>query len=126
LIRSGKKVFFFIAGSLSLALGIVGIFLPVLPTTPFLLLSAFCYLKSSKRVYDWLVNHKYFGEPIRNYMEHKAIKRNTKIGALIFLWVSLAVSAYFVDIWYVRIILAAVGIGVSIHILSMKTLNSKE
>lgn len=121
-----KKIVLFIFGILSLVLGIIGIFLPLLPTTPFLLLSAYCFLRSSKKSYDWLINHKVFGEPIRNYMEHKSIKKNTKIGALVFLWVSLFVSIIFIDILFVRLILVTVGIGVTIHILSMKTLKNKQ
>ena len=74
-----KKYLLIIVGCLSLGLGIIGMFLPVLPTTPFLLLSAGCFLRSSKSLYDWLLNHKYFGEYIKDFIEHRAISKKIKI-----------------------------------------------
>jgi len=119
-----KKILLVLAGSLSLALGILGIFLPLLPTTPFLLLASFCYMRSSKRLYIWLINHKTFGEYIYNYVTHRAVKRSAKITALVVLWLSMTTSIVLVDILYVRILLIAIGTAVSIHILSLKTFDS--
>jgi uncharacterized membrane protein YbaN (DUF454 family) len=123
IVKSIKKYFLIFIGSLSLAFGIVGIFIPVLPTTPFLLLSSFCFIHSSKRLYNWLINHKIFGEYIYNYMTYRAVKRSTKIGALLFLWLSLMISMLVVSSLHLRIFLFAVGIGVSIHLYTLKTLN---
>ena len=67
------KTLYIALGTLSLALGILGIFLPLLPTTPFLLLTAALYFKSSPRLYNWLLNHKHLGPYIRNFRENKAI-----------------------------------------------------
>jgi len=67
------RVALIVVGTISTALGILGIFVPILPTTPFLLLAAACYSRSSQRFYDWLLNNKYFGNYIRNYLEKKGI-----------------------------------------------------
>jgi hypothetical protein len=111
-----------LAGSVALALGIIGIFVPVLPTTPFLLLAAACYLRSSRRLYAWLLGHRLFGRTIRNYLQHKSVDRKTKIYALVLLWLSLTVSAILVPSAIVRILLPLIGIGVSIHLFSLKTM----
>lgn len=123
--NSFKKVFLIIAGSVSLALGIIGIIVPVLPTTPFLLLSSYCYLKSSERLYNWLLNHKVFGSYIRNYLTDRAVKKSVKIVSVIFLWLSLGISAVFVDSVSIRILLFIIGVAVSIHLIRLKTLREK-
>jgi uncharacterized membrane protein YbaN (DUF454 family) len=117
-----KKYIFIILGSLFLTLGIIGIFLPVLPTTPFLLLTSFFYLKSSKKLHNWLINHKVFGEYIYNYITYKGVKKKDKIKSLILLYLTLSISFYLVDIIHVKIFLILVAIGVTIHILKLKTL----
>ncbi|MBN2026200.1 MAG: YbaN family protein [Actinobacteria bacterium] len=121
--RSVKKYLLILAGSISLVLGILGIVIPVLPTTPFLLLTSFCYLRSSKRLYDWMLNNRVFGPYIYNYLTCRAIKRSVKVVTLIILWLTLAVSIVLVSNVYLRIFLVAVGVGVSIHVLSLKTLH---
>lgn len=98
-----RKYLLIIAGSLSLALGIAGIFVPVLPTTPFLLLASFCYLRSSQRMYHWLMNHKILGPYIYNYVTYRAVKRNVKIGSLALLWLTLALSFFLVANLHVRL-----------------------
>ncbi len=123
---SFKKYLLIVLGSLSLGLGAVGVAVPVLPTTPFLLIALFCYLRSSRRLYDWLIHHRLFGTYLYNYVTYRAIPRQTKIGALIFLWVGLITSIILVDALFVRLILLAVGIVVSIHILSLKTITKEQ
>lgn len=113
-------------GSVSLVLGIIGAFIPVLPTTPFLLLASFCYLRSSERMYHWLINHKIFGSYIYCYMTYQAIPLKTKIGALIFLWSTLILSMVLVPSLHIRLFLVAVGIGVTIHLKMLKTLGPEE
>lgn len=120
--KNVKKFLLFVIGTVSLILGTIGIFIPLLPTTPFLLLSSFCYLKSSKRLYSWLMNHKVFGSYIYNYVTYKAVKKSTKIVAIIFLWISLGISSYLVQSLYIRIFLLIIGIGVSFHLLTLKVL----
>ena len=117
------KVFMIIAGTVCLVLGIIGIFIPLLPTTPFLLLSAAAYLRGSERLYNWLTNHKYLGTYIRNYREHKAIPLRAKTVSISLLWGTIGYCIMFlsVPVW-VKIILGCVAIGVTWHILSFKTL----
>ena len=123
---SFKKYLLIALGSISLGLGAVGVAVPVLPTTPFLLIALFCYLRSSRRLYDWLIHHRLFGTYLYNYVTYRAVPRQTKIGALIFLWAGLVTSIILVDALFVRLILLAVGIVVSIHILSLKTITKEQ
>jgi len=123
-IQDVKKALLIIAGSVSLVLGLVGVFIPVLPTTPFLLLTAFCYARSSRKLYDWLMNHKYLGPYLYNYVKHRAVYKRTKISALIFLWASLLLSIILVDHWHIRIVLMVVGLAVSLHLISLKTIKT--
>ena len=110
-------------GTIFVGLGIVGIFVPVLPTTPFLLLAAACYARSSKRFYHWLLYNRWFGNYIRNYRQRKGIPLKVKVLTITLLWVTIGVSAIFaVQSLAVRIILVLIAIGVSIHVLSLKTL----
>lgn len=120
------KYLYIIGGSLSLILGIVGIFIPVLPTTPFLLLASFCYLRSSERMYNWLMNHKIFGAYIYSYLTYKAIPKKTKVGTIIFLWATLITSIIIVSSLHISIFLIVVGIGVTIHLMMLKTLSQED
>lgn len=122
LLQQLKKYSFILLGSLCLILGTIGIFFPVLPTTPFLLLTAFFYLRSSKKLYHALLNHKVFGPYIYNYITYKAIPKKTKIIALLMLWASIICSIFFIDKLFVGIMLTIIASLVSIHILSLKTL----
>ena len=89
---------YFIFGWLSLALGVVGIVLPLLPTTPFVLLAAFCFSKSSTRFHNWLLNHKLFGSLVRNWQQHGVITLNAKLLATLSIVVMLSISFYFVQL----------------------------
>lgn len=120
-----KKALLILAGTISLILGTLGIVLPLLPTTPFLLLSAYCYTKSSKKLYLWLIHHKIFGIYIYSYITYRAIDLKTKIGAISLLWITLTISIFVMQILYVTIILFIVGIGVTTHLLMLKTLTKK-
>lgn len=112
-----------VAGILALLLGAVGIFVPLLPTTPFLLLAAACFLRSSDRLYRWLMAHRLFGEMIRSYREYHAISMPAKIGALGLLWTSLAYAAFVVarTMW-LHCLLLIIAVGVTLHLLSLRTL----
>jgi len=110
------------AGSIFLGLGILGIFLPILPTTPFLLLAAACYARSSKKFYDWLINNKWFGLYIKNYREGRGVPLKVKIYTISLLWITILFSAFFIiNIFWVRIALILIAVGVTIHILTIKT-----
>ena len=105
-----------------LAFGIIGIVVPILPTTPFLLLASYLFLRHSKRMHQWLIKNKLLGAYIYNYETYKAIKRKTKVRALILLWASLGFSIYLVDPIYLKGLLVIIGVLVSIHLLRMKVL----
>jgi len=121
-----KNHLFITLGFITLVLAIIGIFIPLLPTTPFLLLSAALFFRGSQKLYDWLINHKIFGEYIRNFREYKAIPLSTKIFALVTLWAVMLSTAFIVfDQWLIRGILIAIAVGVTIHILHYKTLKKK-
>ena len=112
-----------IAGTFFVGLGILGIFLPLLPTTPFLLLAAAFYARSSKRFYNWLLGNKWFGRYIKNYREGKGVPSKAKILSISLLWLTIMFSTVFiVDNLFVRIILILIAIGVSIHIISIRTM----
>lgn len=110
-------------GTVSLMLGVLGIFLPVLPTTPFLLLAAALYLRSSRRLYNWLLSHKHLGPYIKNFYEEKAIPLRVKIVSVSLLWITLLYCAFFVaSAWWMRILFIVIATGVTVHILGYKTL----
>ena len=111
-----------ILGTLALILGVVGVFLPLLPTTPFLLLAAACYVKASPSLYNWLITHKYLGAYIRNYWEGKGIPLKTKFISIAVLWGTISLSALKIDNPYVRIFLLIVAVAVTVHLVRMKTL----
>jgi len=110
-----------IAGTFFLSLGAVGIVMPLLPTTPFLLLAAACYLRGSARMYNWMLTNRYFGSYLRNYIEGKGIPPRVRIATIVLLWMVIGFSAAFMtDSILVRIALLLVAFGVSIHILTLK------
>ncbi|MBR3976410.1 MAG: YbaN family protein [Bacteroidaceae bacterium] len=110
-------------GTLSLLLGVIGIFLPVLPTTPFLLLSAALYLRSSRRLYNWLMSHHRLGPYIRNFQINKSIPLRVKIVSVSMVWITLLYCAFFVaSQWWMGVIFIAIAVGVSAHILHYKTM----
>lgn len=109
------------AGTFFVGLGILGIFLPLLPTTPFLLLAAALYSKSSKRFYNGLLNNKWFGRYIRDYREGKGVPLKVKLFSIAFLWITILISAIFVDILWVRILLIVIALGVTVHILMIRS-----
>jgi len=123
------KILLITAGTISLALGAIGVFLPIVPTTPFLLLAAACYFRSSKRMHRWLLNNKWLGEYIRNYQEGRGIPLKTKIAALTLLWVTIGFSTVFMLnrllpeqlVLPMQLIMIAVAIAVSAHILKLPT-----
>ena len=115
-----------ILGSISLALGIIGIFLPILPTTPFLLLTSYLYFRSSKRLYYWLLSQRVLGLYIYNYINYRAVLLSTKIFSLIFLWTSLVISIILTDSTHIRVFLLVVGICVTIHLHMLKTIKKAD
>jgi len=117
------KWLLFLCGMVLLGLAILGIFLPVLPTTPLLLLSAALFLRSHKGMYDWLMNHPKLGPYIRNFMIHKSIPLKIKVLSVSMVWLTLLNCAIFVaEHWVFRIFFLILAAAITIHILSYKTL----
>ncbi len=112
-----------VLGTFFVIAGIIGIFLPLLPTTPFLLLAAACYIRGSKRMYDKLVGNRVLGKYILNYREGKGIPFSTKVLAIGLMWLTMGYSAIFiVKIPVIKVLLLLVAVGVTLHLLKMKTL----
>ena len=118
------KIALVILGVVSLGLGILGIFLPLLPTTPLLLLAAWCFVRSSPRLYDWLLNHPHLGEYIRNFREHHAIPLRVKIVSVTLVWLTLGycILAVVDEWWWAQIGLLLLAAAITWHILSYTTL----
>jgi len=118
---TAKRRLLIVAGTLSTGLGIIGIFIPILPTTPFLLLAAACYMRSSERFYQWLINNRVFGAYIRNYIEGRGMPIRIKIFTILLLWLAIGLSiAFGVQNTVVRIVLICVAIGVTAHIVLIR------
>lgn len=112
---------FVIAGTIFLGLGAIGIFLPVLPTTPFLLLSAACYLRGSERMHRWLLNNRWFGSYISNYREGKGISAKGKIFSISTLWIAISFSIYLIQTAHIQVLLLIIAIAVSMHLITVPT-----
>ena len=120
------RVLFIVLGFFFVTVGAIGIVLPLLPTTVFLLLAAACFAKSSPRFYHWLLNNRLFGAYIKNYLEKKGIPKKVKASTILLLWITIICSAIFVvhALW-IRLILLSIAMGVSIHILSIRASNQE-
>lgn len=117
------KILLTALGLLSLGLGVLGIFLPVLPTTPLLLLAAALFLRGNRNLYDWLLNHPELGPYIRNFMEHKAIPLRVKVISVSLVWITLINCAIFVaEHWAFRLFFILLATTITVHILSYKTM----
>lgn len=119
------KYLLIIAGTISLLLGILGIFLPLLPTTPFLLLTAACFAKSSDKLYNKLIKHKIFGKYILNYRNKKAIPLKIKIFSISLLWLTIGYATLMIlnNLW-IKIFLLIIALAVTYHIVRLKTLKN--
>lgn len=106
---------FLAAGFVALGLGIAGLVLPVLPTTPFMLLAAACFARSSPRFHRWLLRHRTFGPIVSEWERHRAIPYRTKIWAIVLMSATLAVSiGFFVRPLWLKAALAAFGVFMAI------------
>jgi len=111
------------AGIVCVGLGLLGVFVPLLPTTPFLLLAGACFIRSSERFYTWLTTNRFVGSYIRNYMEHRATTMATKVTSISLLWIFLvAAGVFFTQSWLVRALLMVVAVGVTVHLATLKTI----
>jgi uncharacterized membrane protein YbaN (DUF454 family) len=116
------RVLLIALGTLCVALGALGMFLPVLPTTPFLLLAAFCYARSSTRFYRWIMTNRWCGGYIRNYREGRGIPLVQKALTILLLWLTIGSTVcWAVSSWWLRFVLLAVAVCVTIHLVKMRT-----
>jgi len=122
----GVKILGIMAGSLSLALGVAGIFVPLLPTTPFLLLSAALYMRSSPRLYDWLLRQPCLGAYIRDFRENRAIPLRAKVVSVVLVWLSIGYCILrVVDAWrWAQVALFLLAAAITRHILAFATRRS--
>jgi len=119
---SPRRAAFVAAGSIALALGVIGIFVPLLPTTPFLLLASACYLRGSARLHRWLLSHGRLGAYIRAFEEGRGIPRRAKIVAIGLLWISVAHACTLVGEAWAWIGLTLLACGVTIYLVRLPTL----
>lgn len=110
-------------GWISIAGGIIGLFLPLVPTIPFLLLAAVCFSRSSQRFHGWLVDHKHLGPLLRDYLAHGGIPSRAKIMAIGMIWISFPASTFLlIEIFWVRVLLMATATGVTLYLLAIPTI----
>ncbi|SHE38528.1 hypothetical protein SAMN02745753_00188 [Marinomonas polaris DSM 16579] len=115
----GKRILYLMLGWFSLITGIIGIFLPLLPTTPLVLLAAWCFSRSSVRFHTWLMEHKFFGPIVRDWQSSDGIPRKARNRAIIFMWAGMAISIFIVSRLWATIGLITIGLCVSTYLLRM-------
>ena len=124
--NSAKKAVLVAAGSLCLALAVLGLFLPLLLTTPFLLLASACYVRSSERLHGWLMGNRMLGPYIRNFKERRGIPLRARVTTVVLLWLPLAYSVYRLDLLWLELLLVLMGVTWSVLILRMRTVRDGE
>jgi uncharacterized membrane protein YbaN (DUF454 family) len=115
-----KRQLLITTGTICVVIGVIGIFVPILPTTPFLLLAAACFLRSSPRFHSWLMNNRLFGTYIRNYTEGRGIPVKVKLFTIFLLWATIGISIWLTANLIVTVILLIVATGVTIHIVFIR------
>jgi len=117
------KIIFATLGVISLIMAVIGFFLPLLPTVPFVLLAAFLFDRSSSKMHNWITSHTLFGKYIRDYNQDKSISIKVKVLAIAMMWISMSVSIFVVfrDTWWVQLLLVSIAVGVTVFIIGMKT-----
>ncbi len=121
-----RKWLLIFAGMLCVVLGAIGIVLPLLPTTPFLLLAAACFVRSSDRLYAWLTSHRVFGSYIKNYREHRGMTTKARILTLIVLWAGVSYATIVVArSWILRLVLLGIAVSVTIYLMRLRTVSGQ-
>jgi uncharacterized protein len=116
-----------VCGTLSVGLGVVGIFVPLMPTTVFLLLAAGCYARSSDRYYQRLIRNRWLGSYIRNSREGRGMTRRHKTVTLLMLWVGIGATAVLsVDAWWLRLLLLLTAAAVTAHVVKLPAADAFE
>jgi uncharacterized membrane protein YbaN (DUF454 family) len=123
-VKQSTRIALVVVGTGALVLGIIGIVVPVLPTTPFLLLAAGSYARSSERLHRWLMNNRHLGEPIRNYRDSRAVQLHVKVYAIVVLWAGIAISIVAIGGFWLPLILVAIALAVTAHIVRLGTIRT--
>lgn len=111
-------------GMVSLVLGVIGVLLPVMPTMPFVIVAAWCFLRSSERLYTWIVGHPQFGPPLESYLRYKGITMQAKVISIAMLWVSITTTSFvIVDALWLRATLLGAAAAVTVYLVLMRTLD---
>jgi uncharacterized membrane protein YbaN (DUF454 family) len=122
---SGKMMrgIYIVVGTIALVIGAIGIFLPVIPTTPLVILAAACYYRGSERLHAWILRSRWFGETIKNYQAGRGLTRDTKVRAIFLMWTTIIISAwFFVNNHFVRVAMIGVAMGVTVYLVRLPTL----
>ncbi len=122
---SGKMMrgVYIVVGTIALVIGAIGLFLPVIPTTPLVILAAACYYRGSDRLHNWILSSRWFGETVKNYQEGRGLTRDTKVRAISMMWAMILISAwFFVSNLFVRVAIICVAIGVTVYLVRLPTL----
>ena len=107
-----------VVGGISLAIGVVGIVIPLLPTTPFLILAAYCFSRGSRRLHDWLLGHPVFGPPVRDWREHRAVSRRAKFSAMIAIALIFALSVFLEAPGWALALQGVILVSVAVYLLT--------
>lgn len=117
-----RKAVLIFLGTVCVGLGVLGMFLPLLPTTVFLLMAAYCYSRSSERFHNWLLNNRLFGSYIKNYKSGQGISMRQKVSTITILWASIGFSIWLLwGSFWVSLLLVAIAVGVTVHLVLLKT-----
>lgn len=117
-----RRIIYIVFGTFFLLLGAIGIFIPLLPTTPFWLLTCWFYIRSSNRLYDRVMSNRYFGPYIKNFVVDKSIPLRSKIISISIMWLSTILTSLLLSgYWWVKALLGLISAGVTWHILSYPT-----
>lgn len=108
-------------GFLATGLAVIGIFLPLLPTVPLLLLAAACFARSSERFHNWLLNHQKLGPMIHCYLNGQGVPLRAKITAIGLIWFSISISVFFINPFWLKFLLVIIGFSVTLYLLSLAT-----
>lgn len=111
-----KRGLLICVGCLSLLTGVIGAFVPLLPTVPLVLLAGFCFARSSESLHRWLLQHRYFGPILKNFESGKGVPRKVKLRAILMIWISMGLSCWIVDRPVLCLMLFAIGFAVSLYL----------
>lgn len=124
--RRMRETIYTVLGCLFLGLGAIGAALPVLPTVPFLLLAAACFMRGSRRLYRWLMTHPRWGEHVYQYREAHAITRRSKVSAITLLWCGIVVSVWLIPLWPVKALLVVIAACVTVYLARFDELDPSD